>query len=129
MKSPAATRVAGEAGAAEPSDADALPRRPGADLAPYGVDDTGDLMAWDAGIGRGHADLGHHIAVADAAGFDAYTDVERAGLGDLALDELEIGAAARNLECCRLGHTSVNRRAGPSLPAGVGQLTALLSAG
>src|SRR5262245_39317706 len=55
------------------------------------VDDAGDLVPRRPRIldsGK-HALLGDHVAVADAAGLDAYADLALARLGNVAFDAFE----------------------------------------
>src|SRR5271154_52887 len=65
----------------------------------YGVDDSGDFVAWDAGISnpRKETFLRDHIAVADAASLDADAHMAGAGLGKFLLDDFEGGIRGRYL--------------------------------
>ena len=95
----AAARLAVAAVAAEPADADALAGLPALDALADRVDDAGDLVAGDEreGDAREAALLGEHVAVADAAGLDPDEDLAAAGLGHLALDQLEVAALLGHL--------------------------------
>ncbi len=61
---------------------------------------AGDARVLDAGP---RAFFGEHVAVADAAGLDLDEDVAGGGLGDFALDDLEVCSGAGDLcgfHCC-----------------------------
>ena len=82
------------AGARKPADAGPVADLPSVDLRPDRVDGSDDLVARNAGIddARKQPFDRHQVAVADAAGLDADTHFLGAGLGNVALDRLELAA-------------------------------------
>src|SRR5262245_56314234 len=89
-----------------PADADALAAREGRHSGAHLVDDSGDLMARNAGEAdaRVLAILGQRVAVTDSAGLDADADVPGRRVGNLALDHLELAAGLGYLYDLHLRH-------------------------
>ena len=96
-----AARVADEIVPAVPAHADPVAFLPLGHVGPDLVDSSGDLVAWDARQRESGEVAGLHedIAVAHSAGLDLDPDLPRAGLGDLAFDQLERRVGPRNLHC------------------------------
>ena len=89
-----------EAAAAEPADADAVAdaAKP-LDALAEGVDDAGDLVARHAGVVDRHVRPRRSpVGMADAARLDADANVAAAGLGKVAVDELELAAGGGDLD-------------------------------
>jgi hypothetical protein len=86
--------------AAVPAEADALADFEDRDIGSDGIEDTGDLVAGDAGIAQARPEphLGEHIAVADSAGLDADADVAGARLGKFALDDFKWSVGRGDLD-------------------------------
>jgi len=84
-----------------PTEADTLAGREERHIGGDGVDDSGNFMAGNAGVGDSGKDVvfGDCIAVADAAGLDANAHMARAGLGELFLHQFKGSAGGGNLHC------------------------------
>jgi hypothetical protein len=97
----AAAGIAVVAMTAVPTQTDPLAGLEHGNIRPNCVEDSGDLVAWNAGVLNAgpEAQLGKRIAVANAAGLDTDSNVSRARLGELALDNLKVSAGGGHLHC------------------------------
>jgi hypothetical protein len=89
-----------------PADADTLPLLPVSNPFTQFVDDARYFVSWDAGILNAWPQTFYceYITVADTTGEDLNAHLPCTRLGDLALDDLEIGFGLgnlRNLHGCR----------------------------
>ena len=84
--------------AAVPTDTHALAYSPPGNTGTNLMNDTGYLVPWHARIfdARSRALFGEQVAMTDAAGMDLDKNVSRTGLGNLALNDLEIGPGFGN---------------------------------
>src|SRR5262249_59176860 len=94
------------AGAAKPADPDALTHRPAVDIGTERVDDADHLMAGNARVALPRHRLldDGGVAMTDAAGMHLDADLVAAGLGQLALLQLEAPARLANDHGAHLRH-------------------------
>jgi hypothetical protein len=91
--------------ASVPAHADTLAQLPRGDARTYFIDYAGYFVSGNAGILNPWQQpfFGQHVAVADAASLHLDADLPCSGLGNLALDQLEIRPGFWNhsyLHCC-----------------------------
>src|SRR5207253_11127740 len=85
---------------ARPSDADTLAGLPSGHVRADGVDQSDDLVPWNARVLNAGKDplLGEGVAVADPAGLDLDAYLAGGGVGNRPLDDLERAVRAGDLD-------------------------------